>query len=113
MAPPHQFGDNPSGAPPSVGLKLNNIQEGVVIRHEGGRYEWLDKSAPPFSGQEGGGALGEGPGAIQADSRAVAIARYKEKRLKRRYTNNLRYANRKEMADQRVRNKGRFVKKAA
>ena len=113
MAPPHQFGDDPSGVPPAVGLKLNNIQEGVVIRHEGGRYEWLDKSAPPFSGQEGGGALGEGPDGIQADSRAVAIARYKEKRLKRRYTNNLRYANRKEMADQRVRNKGRFVKKAA
>ena len=41
----------------------------------------------------------------------MAIARYKEKRLKRRYTNNLRYANRKDMADKRVRNKGRFVKK--
>ena len=105
-----QFGDE-AGAP-SVGLRLNNIQEGVVIRHEGGRYEWLDKSPPSDGGALAvpGDPTSEGPDA-KMDSRAMAIARYKEKRLKRRYTNNLRYANRKDMADKRVRNKGRFVKK--
>ena len=83
-----------------------------MIRHEGGRYEWLDKSPPSDGGALAvpGDPTSEGPDA-KMDSRAMAIARYKEKRLKRRYTNNLRYANRKDMADKRVRNKGRFVKK--
>ena len=98
-----------------------------MIRHEGGRYEWVDSAVvnplPVSSGSFGGGVTLAEPASQGvpnaglfdttscAATRASAIARYKEKRLKRKYSNNLRYANRKEMADQRVRNKGRFVKK--
>lgn len=121
IPPSDTFGTD--GAP---SLKLNSIQEGVVIRHEGGRYEWVDSAVVnplPVSGSFGEGVTLAEPGSQRipnaglsdptscAANRASAIARYKEKRLKRKYSNNLRYANRKEMADQRVRNKGRFVKK--
>ncbi|XP_020585243.1 transcription factor GHD7-like [Phalaenopsis equestris] len=61
------------------------------------------------------GAAGEAMGLSSADpslDREAKVLRYKEKRKKRRYEKQIRYASRKAYAEMRPRIKGRFAKTA-
>lgn len=72
-----------------------------------------DAVAPSTAFANGGGAYSVGDdvaAAAPAEQREAKLMRYKEKRKRRRYEKQIRYASRKAYAEMRPRVKGRFAK---
>jgi hypothetical protein len=77
----------------------------------------IDPNDDAAAGLANGGAYPAGPSGVMGadvlaptEQREAKLMRYKEKRKKRRYEKQIRYASRKAYAEMRPRVKGRFAK---